>query len=72
MARSPIEMMVDKACGYDASKKESLDEKRSKALVAVADAAVKWRKWMKKNKHASAREEELMKAVDELMRLGWK
>jgi hypothetical protein len=44
--RSPIEMMVDKACGYDPSKdttpaKEPLADE-SAALLAVADAAVLW------------------------------
>jgi hypothetical protein len=45
-SRSPIEMMVDKACGYDPTKdttevKEPLADE-AKALLAVADAAVAW------------------------------
>jgi hypothetical protein len=50
-ARSPIEMMVDKAWGYDPSKdtapvKEILEDE-TKTLLAVADAAVDWWKTKK-------------------------
>jgi hypothetical protein len=73
--RSPIEMMVDKACGYDPSKdtapaKEPLADE-SAALLAVADAAVAWQKVMMPFFN-SDEEKTLYFAVEKLIKLGWK
>jgi hypothetical protein len=39
--RSPIEAMIDQACGYDPAK-HSTDEAHVTAMLAVIDAAERW------------------------------
>ena len=47
MARTPIEIMIDKACGFDGSSsvpipKNEMPETMPDMLLAVADAAKEW------------------------------
>jgi hypothetical protein len=72
-ARSPIEMMVDKACGFDpdAPTKPPLEEE-TKALCAVGDAAVTWFKKMSPSLCRTKEEENLFQAASKLFKLGWK
>lgn len=84
-ARSPIEMMVDKACGFDPSvaPARKLLDAEAAAFLAVADAAKAW--WEGKRPLAfteddhldeptvnctGARDNALCLAVAEMVRLG--
>lgn len=64
--RSPIEMMVDKACDVDQPKHKScaMSDDLPAKLLAVADAAVLWRKGFIEMPHASIEVQKLMEAVD--------
>ncbi len=71
---SPIEMMVDKACGVDVAAchpsrpvAAELDE-AAKALLAVADCAVAWRKETIGSLGQTHIDMELMKAVKQWMK----
>jgi hypothetical protein len=79
MARSPIEMMVDKACGITAEdlarpapKPRDLDAD-TKALMAVGTAAVKWAKVRDSGKLAQRVKAEtaLFEAAKVLAATGW-
>ncbi len=86
--RSPIEAMIDQATGYRLTAPKSppkpLDE-ATKALLAVADLAIRWWEskcpvgWtqarhlqMPKVNTSTARECELAQAVAALVELGWR
>ena len=81
MARSPIEMMVDQACGIavDASgkvtelKKPAMqdDAAVAKALERVANFAVAWHFARAENRMTSAIERKLDGAAAKLAELGW-
>ncbi len=64
--RSPIEMMVDQACGFDPSKEQPVQniqrlDEATKALLEVADAAKSWRNGFVPR---TSREKRLVAAVD--------
>ena len=77
-ARSPIEMMVDRACGVDPAndtlrihkpmRKKDIDP-AAQALLAVADASVKWWRKVSKSMRANAIDHELMRAVEAWMKV---
>ena len=70
-ARSPIEMMVDEACGVTAEDLEI--DHDAKALMDVGTAAVAWVK-LRDNGTLASRvnaEEELVKAAQILAATGW-
>jgi hypothetical protein len=82
MARSPIEMMVDQACGIavDANGKISPMEKPAlqddaavaKALERVANAAVAWHFARAEDRMTSAIARKLDGAAAKLAELGWR
>lgn len=68
MSRSPIEMMVDKACGFDPEAPRAAEQATEEvsALLMVADAALAW--WRNPgDKEADA----LRMACERLDALGW-
>jgi hypothetical protein len=73
---SPIERMVDEACGVSVRPvfKGTLEHEK-RALIAVADAAKSW--WISLAEHGleepmrMAVERNLSESVEELVRLGW-
>lgn len=82
MARSPIEMMVDQACGVaaDAGSQKDQQEKRApqdddavaKVLERVANAAVAWHFARAENRMTSAIARKLDGAAAKLVELGWR
>ena len=72
--RTPIEMMVDRACGFDRAAVLKVDQEHEvAALLAVADAAVVWLA-AKRTRSEDLRldaEATLMKAAVALEGLGW-
>ena len=80
---TPIERMVDEACGVSAAPPYDVARERDKralvsetlALLAVADAAKSW--WESRAEHGledpqrMTIERNLSEAVEELVRLGW-
>ncbi len=79
--RSPIEMMVDKACGVTAEDLElqvtvakpplQLD-KVTKALMRVADASMQWADARSLGHDMKRHENRLHRAVNALDALGWR
>jgi hypothetical protein len=69
---SPIEMMIDKACGHDPNEipEKSLIDKRSDAIVRVCEHAVVWHKSISTRQREDAKSR-LHEAVKELIGLGW-
>lgn len=72
--RTPIETMIDKACGFDPNEavvqQKSLGEERAEALTEVADNAVLW---LKNTTWFCVNEEEvrLRISIKRLIDLGW-
>lgn len=80
MQRSPIEMMVDKACGFDANSikqkeprihNQQDDEAITKALVRVGNAAAAWHLAKAEGRMTSAIARKLDGAAAKLVQLGW-
>lgn len=77
MNRSPIEMMVDRACGVDAANEYPVPQKVSvvdddtQALMNLADAVVSWRT-ASKNGGANADHVRILnECADVLIKRGW-
>lgn len=76
MALSPIERMIDAACGHTPSEVQSAAvperdaDADSKVLLAVADAAKAWRRAGPKSSRHENATERLKKAVDRWIEIG--
>ena len=78
MARSPIEMMVDKACGFDPdvprpAVTRTVVDRDTQALMNVGDAALAWLRQREKGNQDSRIEAErlLVQCTKELAATGW-
>lgn len=77
MSRSPIEMMIDKACGivYGTTPADNIeiqyDEAAAKALGEVGDAAVEWFLARSEGRMTEEVEQKLCMSSEKLYLLGW-
>ena len=78
MARSPIEIMVDEACGFDPHAPKPAARipevsREAQILMNVGDAAVAWLRQRKEGTEASLRDAErlLVLCAKELAATGW-
>lgn len=86
MDRTPIEMMIDQACGCDVEAvcaEQERDQQCADALLILAEAAKRW--WIARNPHVlldehlahplmncfQKSEKDLALAVANLLKLGW-
>jgi hypothetical protein len=75
VARSPIEMMVDRACGITEASppppQRPTPDEQTEALLAVCDAAVTWLEAKELNTFTKEHEIALEEAAERLRDMGW-